>query len=341
MRKGREWVFSISEKSIGLSTFANCFNLRSLSLNDGLKTIDRFAFQNSGVRGIEIPSSVESVPAGCFNGSDITYINFSDGVKLIEDEAASSCNNLLVVNFPSTLTKIGYKAVSSKNVVAVNSPAIEPASTGAKPFEDIDKLSCSLSIPRQSFTQYLTAEYWGAFVGIRNCLDVTVPDDVDLTYMDESDYQDMIDNENGSNVSNARKRSLQIMRENGVVSETKGYGKLFNGASLYKDGEKEIRLFFNTKTPIEDFTVSLDGVDITAMIENGMYVLPASNSSGSLVITSTNASVKNIENFENVKRIGNVYNVSGALIKADAKEEDLQKLPKGLYIYNGKKVIIR
>ena len=57
-----------SVTSIGESAFERCFNLRSVSFADGsqLKTIGNYAFANTGLKSIEIPASVTSIGESAF-----------------------------------------------------------------------------------------------------------------------------------------------------------------------------------------------------------------------------------------------------------------------------------
>ena len=221
---------------IGYNAFYDCINLKSFPFNEGLLSIGTEAFRGSGLQSVELPSTVTHVGNGAFAGSRISYINFPDGLEVINENVASDCPELMVANLPSALKAIGTDALSSASMVSVNSPALQPASTSGNPFGVIDNLNCALSIPRQSFTPYLLAEYWGAFVGMRNSIDITMPESVEMTYMDEDDYQAMIEDEEAESETpaNGRRQSLRVMRRAGVIGNAKGYGKLFNGASLYR-----------------------------------------------------------------------------------------------------------
>ena len=75
----------------------------------------------------------------------------------------------------------------------MSSTAKEPAPIFANGFGGIDNYKCSLSIPTTSFTKYLLAEYWGAFVDIRNNIEVSVDKNIDITYIDEADYEEIME----------------------------------------------------------------------------------------------------------------------------------------------------
>lgn len=77
------------------------------------------------------------------------------------------------------------------------------------------------------------------------------------------------------------------------------------------------------------------GGEKAATDENGNYVVEITKDTE--IVISEASGVENI-NLENVGN-GNVYNMQGVLIIKNAKGEDINALPAGLYIINGKKVI--
>ena len=109
-----------------------------------------------------------------------------------------------------------------------------------------------MSIPTTSFTKYLLAEYWGAFVDIRNNIEVSVDKNIDITYIDKADYEEIMEEQYENvrnNASQHRSTALRAMREAGIVSATKGYGRLFDGGSLYVNEDASTRFFLNPPKP--------------------------------------------------------------------------------------------
>ncbi len=82
--------------------------LKTVFLNDGLETIEGFAFSNSSLLYITIPGTVtsigQSVLAQC---SAITKVTFEEGVTAIPESAFDRCRNLETVNLPDSVTTIG------------------------------------------------------------------------------------------------------------------------------------------------------------------------------------------------------------------------------------------
>lgn len=339
--------------SIGSNAFYGCSSLREVVLNPGISSIGENAFANSGLQYISIPSTVKSIPSNCFKGSDIMYANVEGAIK-IGEKAFAECSNLLVVNLPSTLESVKMYALNSASLSAINSPSLQPAETSGNPFSDVSSVSCALSIPKPSFSSYLSAEYWGKFVNIRNCIDITeesidangnaIPSNedtgIELTYMDEEDYQEMLEDieENETEPTHARRKALRIMRVKGFADVNRGYGKLFNNASLFLDENVSTRFFISLADDVKSFSVTYNGKDITNQVDlNTMsFVINGLKSNGSLII-STKGHVNGIENIISDKNIEDdenapYYNLNGMIVKNPTP---------GIYIRGGKKVIVR
>lgn len=61
---------------------------------------------------LKIPSTVKVIGHGAFANSDLTKIVIPEGVTSIEDNAFGGCKKLAKVQFPSTITHVGYLAFS-------------------------------------------------------------------------------------------------------------------------------------------------------------------------------------------------------------------------------------
>ena len=262
-------------ESIGSEAFKECGLLKGINLPSTVNNIGDRAFAYSGLEGIDLPKSVTEMGEYVFTGSKVAYVNFPAGLTGISSGMAKDCPDLMVVNLPRKLQSIGNEALNSASIAAISSPSQLPAATDGNPWESIDNMTCALSIPKPSLVKYMLAEYWGAFVDIRNSIDVTIEveepeeeptpgenpggetgedaaDDV-LTYIDENDYQTMLE-EQEENMeeepapAEARRRALRTLRRAGVIAPNKGYGKLFNNSSLYRDGGQSTRFFLNVDT---------------------------------------------------------------------------------------------
>lgn len=347
--------FPESVTKINNETFSGCSALQSIELPNTLTSLGYGSFYRSGLNSITIPASIKRIPENCFAESEIVYADI-EGATQIAQNAFANCPNLLVLNLPTTLESVDLNSLNSPSLSAINSPSLNPAATTANPFANVNNVTCALSIPRPSFGQYLSAEYWGKFVSIRNCIDTyinvednegnAVEDDsenpvCELTYMDEGDYQEMLEDmedeeENGNDVPQSRRRAMRIMRANGVAAINRGYGKLFNNASLFLDDDSETRFFLGLSPKMKNYTVTYNGQDITSEVDpNTMsFVIKGLKSMGNLVITVSD-SLTGIKNTYSDSTDGDdapLYNLSGIRVTNPAP---------GIYIKGGKKVVIK
>lgn len=362
-------------ESIGSEAFKECGLLKGINLPSTVNNIGDRAFAYSGLEGIDLPKSVTEMGEYVFTGSKVAYVNFPAGLTGISSGMAKDCPDLMVVNLPRKLQSIGNEALNSASIAAISSPSQLPAATDGNPWESIDNMTCALSIPKPSLVKYMLAEYWGAFVDIRNSIDVTIEveepeeeptpgenpggetgedaaDDV-LTYIDENDYQTMLE-EQEENMeeepapAEARRRALRTLRRAGVIAPNKGYGKLFNNSSLYRDGGQSTRFFLNVDTD-KKYSVMYNGQDITDAVdtETNSFVIDGFDKTSSLhvkVYSGIQSGIDAVEVSADDPFAGgkaDIYSTTGICVKPAAMAEDLRMLPSGIYIVNGRKIVVR
>ena len=94
-------------KTIGQSAFqyAGKNTTLSVTFNEGqLTTIERSAFQESGVTAISLPSGVTTIsPSAFYNCASLQSVTLPSSLTSIGDAAFAQCKNLATLNFPSTL----------------------------------------------------------------------------------------------------------------------------------------------------------------------------------------------------------------------------------------------
>ena len=94
-------------KTIGQSAFQYAGKNTNLSvtLEGGqLTTIERSAFQESGVTAISLPSGVTTIsPSAFYNCASLQLVTLPSSLTSIGDAAFAQCKNLVTLNFPNTL----------------------------------------------------------------------------------------------------------------------------------------------------------------------------------------------------------------------------------------------
>ena len=327
-------------KEIEEEAFATTHYMAQTQIPNKVEYIGTRAFNESGIPGIVLPGSLKELGSAAFKGSALSFVSFYDGLTEIPTEAFADCPFLTFVNLPSTLTYIGDDSFGTTSLAAISSPSINPADTGVDPFNGVNNYECALSIPTNSYSKYLQAEYWGAFVGIRDCIDVTIPDAIEASYMSERDYQDMLmEKDNLNQPSDIRHRALRALAR--ANDDGTGYGRLFNGASLYLADNSIIRVFLNIPEGIKDVIVEYDGRDITNEIDpqTMSFVTPALTSSSSLVIKSESLTKVTTLTTNSIDATTPIYSLTGVVVGYGL--DALNNLPKGIYVIAGKKIAIK
>lgn len=106
--KLEEIVLPENVTSIGVSSFAGCFSLKTINLPDSLTNISTSAFANCKLGTLVIPASVKTIGTTAFKNGDL-------------DE----------VTFKGTPASIGTNAFQSTGVKTINVPWSEGAVSGA------------------------------------------------------------------------------------------------------------------------------------------------------------------------------------------------------------------
>ena len=111
--------------AIGASTFYRCSNLTSVTLPEGITSIDYSAFnQCSSLNSIIIPNGVTSIGGealwGCEN---LASVILPEGLTSIGNNVFLGCKKLVSINIPETVTSIGQAAFYGCNSLSsVNIP---------------------------------------------------------------------------------------------------------------------------------------------------------------------------------------------------------------------------
>ncbi len=95
-------------KSIGWRSFYGCASLTSVTIPDGVTTIERYAFEGcSGMQTINIPDGITSIGTCAFYCcSSLTAICLPTSVSYIDNNAFGYCSSLASINIPDGITAI-------------------------------------------------------------------------------------------------------------------------------------------------------------------------------------------------------------------------------------------
>ena len=107
---------SYKVKAIGDNAFSSCWNLKALTLAEGIESIGNRSFQSIGVSELSLPSTLKSIVESIGN-----YAFYGSGFEKVE--------------LPSTLTNLGQCAfASTRSLVTVISRSVNPATVDESTF---------------------------------------------------------------------------------------------------------------------------------------------------------------------------------------------------------------
>ena len=112
-------TYSVTE--IGYSAFGNK-SLTSLTLSNGLISIDGFAFSGNMLVNVTLPNSLTTIGASAFKSNQLTTIVIPDSVTNIGIEAFYD-NNISSATLPSTLTSIPANLFAYNNFTTYTLPS--------------------------------------------------------------------------------------------------------------------------------------------------------------------------------------------------------------------------
>ncbi len=110
--------------AIGFEAFMGNETLTSVTLPEGLKLIDSWAFQACrSLANINLPSTLTTINNCAFVGcSSLTSLTIPEGMTEISDGVFSSCSALTTLKLPSTLKTISAEAFSNCALTSVTIP---------------------------------------------------------------------------------------------------------------------------------------------------------------------------------------------------------------------------
>ena len=130
--------------------FQNVTTLKTIVLPNTLTTINKNAFDGSGIESLELPSSFKTIGANAFqNCKSLTSVDMSNtGVTTIPTYAFYNCTKLKTVTLPSTVTSIStYTFKWCHDLESINLPE-NLTSIGSYAFQGCSSLE-SITLPKK------------------------------------------------------------------------------------------------------------------------------------------------------------------------------------------------
>lgn len=332
--------------SIGNYAFTDCQSLTSVNLPDSLKSIGDYAFSGCSLTSINIPSNKTiKIGAKAFEGNKTTTLSIPNNVTSIGDLAFANCNNLKDViledgenylNFPVGSISFGEE---SDNVNCFSNSPLETLYIGRNLYgskiwntptlTNVTIGESVTSLPKYAFENCtgltsislpsgITAISECAFWGCNNLKAIYLPENITAMY-----YGAFYGCESLTNIT--------IPASVTVIG-----GRAFDGC------HNLISVFSLAPTPP---TITSDTFD-EATEKNATLYVPIGSKNLYMIsphwenffnIEETDLSSINGVQIDNAEAIKAIYSVEGRRIHVT----DISELPKGVYIINGKKRIIK
>lgn len=253
------------------ATFNECHSLTTVKLPTYIERIDDWAFNNCrSLTGINFPKSLLVINQYAFNGcSSLRRIDLSNckDFGTIEGWAFSGCSSLETVNLPKSLNWIREYAFNEcRKLANLNVEALRPADLGDYVFRRVNTEKCVLSIPTGVYYDYLTAAQWGAFVQMRNAIDVTLDEGAILSYVSNANVSD----EESSSVQHVKARRAPRL----APAQQEGEAVVKDGTSLYVKDDESVTFFIEPEENVSIKQVLFNGEDVTSELRGNAYVTP-------------------------------------------------------------------
>ena len=317
--------------NIGESAFSSCRSLKTLSLNNKIKSFGWYAFSGcSNLKQFVIPDSVTILNYGLlWNCSSLKSIRIHKNIKEI-DKAFNGCTNLstLIIEDRNTTLKLGSNNTASTR--SISSPL----------FGD-----CKLdSVYIGGKIVYNTSSDYGYSPFYRNTSLRTVKiSDVETTIYDNEFYgcTNLQNVSIGDNVKSIGKWAFSACSS--LKNFTFGSGLQSIGQEAFSDCINITQISSEAVVPP---TCGINALDDINKWNCKLFVPKASIDAykqapqwkefffieGTTGITNT---------VYNKAELADVYTIDGVKRLSKASTDEINALPKGVYIVNGKKIIIK
>ena len=299
-------------------------------------------YRNTSLRTVVITDREEHIYENEFYGcTNLQNVTIGNGVKSIGNYAFSGCSSLEGFSFGSNMKTIGVEAFSDcTNIETITSYATVPPTCGAQALDDINKWSCVLKVPQDYTAAYQAADQWKDFFFIEDVLEIkkyalTYIVDGEIYFSDSLAHNAAITPldepvKEGYTFSGWSELP-EIMPANDVTIS--GTFTVNTYKVYYYVGEELVHtaeVAYGEAIPEYVYEPTVEGDEFLGWIGETYETMPAHDVSYTANIES------GIEELTIDNSQLTIYDLSGRKILVD----DLRELQKGVYIINGRKVVV-
>ena len=312
--------------SIGDAAFSDCWSLRSVEIPSSVTSIEDMAFHCCySLTSVEIPSSVTSIGNWAFAGCSLTSVEIGNGVTSIGDYAFYYCSSLRSVEIGNGVTSIGdaafYYCSSLTDVYSLN--VTPPTLESSRVFSSSTYEDATLHVPSSSIEDYKNAEGWCEFFHIVGLDSYTVT--ISISGDEEVNLGDDI----------TISASIGVLLEEYATTDTTyaWYMNVDDGETVLIEGATSDTIVYTpTEAGTYNFYCGVTLNDTTVYSDTTVVEVVAIGSDDS--DTGISSVVTDDGTYD-------VYSIGGVLLMTNRKGSEIEGLPEGVYIIDGKKVAIK
>ena len=133
--------------TVGTRAFANTRKLNSVIISDGVIKLDYQSFENSSVKSVSLPDTIQTIGGYVFNNCNyLSEINLPSELQNIGYSAFSNCSRLTSINIPNGITEIRDNCFSGCSSLSNIDIPLSVTSIGISAFSDCAGLT-SVTVP--------------------------------------------------------------------------------------------------------------------------------------------------------------------------------------------------
>ena len=166
-KQGASYTVPASVTKLEWNSFREVAALTSVTLPNGLKTIEDYVFDNCpNLTTLNLPSSLESIGFSSLCSIKVSSMVVPENITALNGYFLARCPELTSVELPSTLTQIPpYAFADDPKLKTVTCKAATPPviTSGKHVFDYTPIASATLRVPAGSKVRYQAAEGWKGF----------------------------------------------------------------------------------------------------------------------------------------------------------------------------------